>query len=181
MGRMNMEKIRKILETKCKPKEKAALLVQALKAGDIIISDLLEFYKTAKDPEKGFCMSGLTAITRDNPQYIKDHIDFVIGQIGHKAHRVKWESSETVANISIAYPKEVAKAIPLLLNNYENESTVVRWSAALALTEIAKHNPEIRKKLIPFIIQMSKEEMQNGVKQLFVKALKWIEKEGKGN
>ena len=172
-----MEKISEILNSKIKPKEKTAQLVLALQQGEISVAQLLDFFRQAKDPEKGTCLSGLTQITKDNPAFVKDHIDFIISQLTYKAPRVKWEAAETIANISKGYPDKAAKAIPNLLAISEDEGTVVRWSAALALTEIAKNNPETRKELVPYIEKKAVTETQNGVKKIYAKALKAIKKE----
>ena len=66
-----------------------------------------------------------------------------------------------------------------LLINTKEESTVIRWCAAYGLTEIAKNNPETRKELLPIFSEMIKKEQNNGVKNVYSKALKVIEKEDK--
>ena len=118
----------------------------------------------------------LTAITKDNPKYVAGHIDFVIEQIGYKAPRVKWESSEIVANIAAEFPEQAQKAIPLLMINVDDQGTVVKWSAALALTEIAKNNPKTHKQLLPFFREMIGKEENNGVRNIYMKGLTAIEK-----
>jgi HEAT repeat protein len=70
----------------------------------------------------------------------------------------------------------VAKSIPQLLANTKAEGPVVRWSAASALTAIAQHNPASRKELIPKFEAMVKRETNNGVRNIYVKALKFLEK-----
>jgi hypothetical protein len=56
---------------------------------------------------------------------------------------------ETLGNLAQKYPTEAEKAIPKVLVNTKDKSTVVRWCAAFALTEIAKSNPAIRKEVGP--------------------------------
>jgi methyl coenzyme M reductase alpha subunit len=48
--------------------------------------------------------------------------------------------------------------IPKLLKNVKEGSTVIRWCAAYALTEIIKNNPKTRKQLIPLFEEISKTE-----------------------
>jgi|GEM_PF-5001287 len=56
-------------------------------------------------------------------------------------------------------------------------TTVIKWYAAFALAEIAKHNPKARKQVLPIFEKIIKEEHNNGVKSFCVKALKAIEEE----
>jgi len=77
----------------------------------------------------------------------------------------------------LKFSNETEKAIAGLLENTKDKGTVVRWSAAFALGEIAKNNPETRKQLIPIFEKLIKNEKNNGVKNVYLKALKLIKKE----
>ena len=68
--------------------------------------------------------------------------------------------------------------IPTLLKNVKEDSTVIRWCAAYALTEIVKNNPKTRKQLIPLFEEISKTEQNNGVKNVYQKVLKLLDKGG---
>lgn len=172
-----MLEIEQILKSKAKPKEKQVQLVEAIENRVIGIEEVIGYFKSAKDPEKGTLLSAITQITKENPEFIKDEIDFVIDQVAHKAPRVKWESSEIIANIAAKYPEKAAAAIQNLLGNIENEGTVVRWSTAYALTAIAEANQKTHGKLIPlFEEQMAKEE-NNGIRIIYEKALKSLKKQ----
>lgn len=70
------------------------------------------------------------------------------------------------------------KTVPKLLINTKDESTVVRWCAAYALSEIIKSNSNIRCTLVPQIEEIIKNENNNGVKNVYLKALKVIDKKG---
>jgi len=65
----------------------------------------------------------------------------------------------------------------VLLKNTKDKGTVVRWSVAFALGEIAKNNPKAAKILLPKMNELVKKEQNNGVKNVYLKALKVI---GKG-
>jgi hypothetical protein len=171
-----MGKLEEVFATKVKPKELTLLLARTLVSDKTLLGQLEEFYDKAKDSWKGTCLSALTEITKDNPKFIERHIDFIIEQINHKAPRVKWESSEIIANIAREYPDQARKAIPLLLNNINDEGTVVKWSAGYALTEIAKSNPETHKQLLPIFREIIGTEENNGVRNIYLKALKVLEK-----
>jgi hypothetical protein len=76
------------------------------------------------------------------------------------------------------YPEQVTAAIPDLLKNTTNEkinTTVIKWCAAFALTEIAKYNLQARNQLIPAFNRLIQSEENNGVKNMYVKAMKKME------
>jgi hypothetical protein len=79
--------------------------------------------------------------------------------------------------IAPAFPENPKKAIPFLMKNVHDAGTVVKWSAAYGLTEIAKYYPKTRKELIPFFEKVIKKETNNGVKNVYIKAMKRIEKQ----
>lgn len=175
-AKKGFEIIEEIILSKMKPKEKVLNLADTLKKGNYL-DDLLAYYKKAKDPAKGTCLSALTELTKENPVFVKDCMDFIIDQISYKAPRVKWEASETIAYASKLFPEKATKAIPGLMENVKNDGTVVRWSAAFALTEIAKNNPLTQKELIPYFDEMIDNEKENGVRNVYVKAMKILQKE----
>jgi len=115
-------------------------------------------------------------VSKDNPEMVAPYIGILIEYINYKAPRVKWGIPESIGNLAQQYPKEVEKAIPKLLLNTKDKSIVVRWCAAFALTEIAKHNPKLQKDLVLKIEVIVKKEANNGVKNIYLKALKKIEK-----
>jgi len=115
--------------------------------------------------------------SQDNPEFVAPHIGFVIRHLEDKAPRVKWECTRIIANLALKFSNETEKAIAGLLENTKDKGTVVRWSAAFALGEIAKNNPETRKQLIPIFEKLIKNEKNNGVKNVYLKALKLIKKE----
>ena len=162
--------IKEILTSKNKPKEKTMILVNSLKNGKML-NEMFNYYDDASDAEKGTCLSALTYITKDKPQFVKDYIDFIIKQISYKSNRIKWEASEIIANISKLFPDKVVKAIPKFIENNKVGGTVVKWSSANGLVEIAKNNPKTCSELIPYFKKMVKSEINNGIKNIYIKAL----------
>ncbi len=172
--------LEEILKETLKPKEKTARLAECLKSDPKVMDELLELWKSAKDPVKGTLLSAITLIVSENPGFIGDHLDFVIAQIGHKAPRVKWESAEIVGHASKVFHDKVMAAIPALIENTHFDGTVVRWSAAFALSEILVNVPPSREELMPKINAILENETNDGVKSLFYKkAFKIIARESK--
>jgi hypothetical protein len=99
------------------------------------------------------------------------YIDFIIEHFDDGGTRVKWEVAEIIRNLAPKYPEKVTRAIPKLLSSINDRSTVARWSAAYALTEIAKNNPGSRKELIPRFKEILEKEKNHGVRNVYVEAL----------
>jgi hypothetical protein len=119
-------------------------------------------------------------ISAQKPVLLAPFIDVLLKYINYELPRVKWGVPEAIGIMSKDYPDKVAKAIPNLLKNTTDDkinTTVIKWCAAFALSEIAKHNPKTRKQLVPIFEMIIKNEKNNGVKNVYVKALKAIEKE----
>lgn len=171
-----MEEALDILNSRMKPKEKQAAIVEMTRLKKLSIENLLEILKNTKDSYKGTILAVLAEISKENPEFVAAHLDFVITYINHKAPRVMWESSEIVANVSSKYPNDVAYAIPKLIQNLSFEGTVVRWSAAFALTNIALANPNACAGLIPIFEEQLKKELSSGIIKMYQKTLKSLSK-----
>ena len=101
---------------------------------------------------------------------------FLLPSIVHARPRTANANRWAFGYIAQKYPDKVEKSIPKLLENLKDKSTVVRWCAAFALTEIAKHNHEKQEELVNTINKLIKTEQNSGVRNLYIKALKEIEK-----
>ena len=167
-----MSRIQELLQSKRKPKEKLAGLIEAVKQKKIPAKEFIEYFKSASDVEKGTCADAMKHISEDEPEILAPYIDELIEYINYDTPRVKWGVPEAIGNLSQKYPDEAGEAIPKLLINTNNKSTVIRWCAAYALSEIAKHNLKVQKEIIPIIREIAKKEKNNGVKNVYLKALK---------
>ncbi len=174
-----MGKIEEILHSNLKPKEKQTKLVETVCNGKIQDKEFIEFFKSASDVDKGTCADAIKHISEQKPEILAPYIDILVEYINYKAPRVKWGVAEAIGNLAKKYPDKVVQAIPYLLQNtVENNmnTTVTRWCAAYGLSEIAKHNTKAQKELILRIKEIVKKEKNNGVKNVYLKALKDIEK-----
>lgn len=175
-----MTKIEKILKLRIKPKEKQTSLVKAVVSNNIPAKEFIAFFESATDVDKGACADVMKHVSAERPDILIPYIDVLIKYINYKAPRVKWGIPESIGNMAKDYPDETAKAIPNLLENTTNNkinTTVIKWCSAFALAEIAKHNPETRKQLLPIFEKIVGKEKNTGVKNIYVKAMKAIERE----
>ncbi|HQL16975.1 MAG TPA: hypothetical protein PK775_06750 [Rectinema sp.] len=166
-----MSAIKEILASKRKPKEIVELLARALSNDRNLSSELIQCFDHGTTAEKGNCMEAIEFVTKEHPEFSKDCLDFVVAHLNDKAPRVKWEASRIIANVAQKFPDTVQFAIPKLLENTQDKGTVVRWSAAFALTEIAKSNKAAQIKLIPEFRKILEREDNNGVRKIYLKHL----------
>ncbi|MDD5748870.1 MAG: hypothetical protein PHP64_07500 [Actinomycetota bacterium] len=179
-GKNNMSKIDEILQSKIKPKEKQIRLVEAVCQKKITVKEFIGYFVAASDVNKGACADAMKHISASNPEILASYIDTLLPYINYKLPRVNWGVQEAIGNMAMDYPDKVAKAIPYLLKNTTDDkinTTVIKWCAAFALSEIAKNNPKTRKQLLPIFEKIIKSEENNGVKNVYLKTLKILEKE----
>ena len=171
-----MDKIQDVLKEKIKPKEKVDKITQIILEKPDYVNNLIVEFKQGTDVEKGTYATVLKQVSNCNPDIVEPFIDELIEYINYKANRVKWGIPETIGNLAEKHPKKVEKAIPYLILNTGDKSTVVRWFAAYALSNIAVYNLDKREELMEKIHSIIVEEKNNGVKKVYLKALKQIEK-----
>jgi len=164
--------IEEVLKSKKKPKEIVELLAEKLKSDEKLITELIQRFEDGTTAEKGNCMEAIEYVTKENPEFAENCLEFVIEYINDKAPRVKWEACRIIGNIAKKFPDKVKEAIPKLLENTKDKGTVVRWSAAFALTEIAKSGLEMRKELVPEFKKILERENNKGVRNIYLKYLK---------
>ena len=170
-----MATIKDILKSKKKPREIVELLAEKLKSDDKAINELIQCFRDGTTAEKGNCMEAIEYVTKENPEFAENCLEFVIEHINDKAPRVKWESCRIIGNVAKKFPDKVKEAIPKLLENTKDKGTVVRWSAAFALTEIAKSGLEMQKELVPEFKKILERENNKGVRNIYLKYLKDVE------
>jgi len=159
-----------------KPKELVVFLTKSILNDKKLIAELFDVLKTGSDVEKGTIVDVMKNVSKDQPEIFLPYIGVLIDYINYEASRVKWGIPETIGNIAEKFPTKVEKAIPNLIKNTKEDSTVIKWCAAYALSEIMKYNEKARKKLMSTVQNIIKTEKNNGVKNVYVKALKFIEK-----
>lgn len=175
-----MKTMKEILVSKRTPKEIVSISAENILQDPSLFDELMEILKTGTDVEKGTCADIMKHVTAQKPEIAEPFIDAIISYINYKAPRVKWGVPESIGNIAKMSPRKVEKAIPYLLKNtIENKdnSTVIRWCAAYALSEIAKASKN--RDLIKKIKDISGKETNNGVRNVYLKALDQIEKNKK--
>jgi len=169
-----MNLLDEIRKSNKKPKELLVYLSEKVKKDKKLLSDFSDCLKDASAPEKGTLMETLEYASKDNPEVAIPHLNEVINHLSFDAPRVKWEAARVIANVSSKYPDKALLSIDRLLFNTKDKGTVVRWSTAFAIGEIAKFNKNKQRSLVSIIENLIKKEQNNGVKNVYQKALKII-------
>ena len=156
-----------------KPKEKTDALSQLILNNPEITDELISFAKISKDPIKATVIESFEYATKLKPEIATETmLQFVSQTLVENAPRVKWESAKVIGNIAHLFPKQLEESIKNLLVNTEHSGTVVRWSAAFALTQIMKLKTSINGELIPAIEVICKREEKSSVKKIYLEGLK---------
>ncbi|MBU1088303.1 hypothetical protein KKA02_00275 [Patescibacteria group bacterium] len=172
-----MNILNQIKKSKKKHKQLVLDLANKIKKDKKLFSQLVDAFEAGSDVEKGTCAEVMKYVTVEKPEYALFHIGTIIKYINYDAPRVKWGCPETIGNVAKKFPDKVEKAIPNLFINTKDKSTVVRWCAAYALTETAKYNSKKQKELISKFKIIIEKEQNNGVKNVYLKTLKILDKQ----
>jgi hypothetical protein len=173
-----MSNIDEIIQLKIKPMEIQAKLVEAVIQKTVSIQDFIKYFESAPKVTKGICADVMEQVSKQDPHILAPYISILIPYINYDLPKVKWGIPEAIGNMAKNYPEQVTAAIPDLLKNTTNEkinTTVIKWCAAFALIEIAKYNLRARNQLIPAFNQLIQSEENNGVKNMYIKAMKKME------
>ena len=166
--------IKDILSRKdIKPSAKTLLLGEAITMEEITINQVLLYVQTAKEPAQATCMEALEIGSKHKPALVTPAcMKWVKTSLSAKASRLQWESAKVVANCIHLYPAETEAVIHLLCINAEQGGTVVRWSAAAALKQIALLNTSHRNSLLILLEQLQAAEEKNSIRKIYAEAIK---------
>jgi HEAT repeat protein len=170
---MSIESI--LADKSAKPKEKTAALSGALVDGTISVDELVAFARGAKDAARATCIEAAEHASGTRPEIATTELfDFVTDSLAAKAPRVRWESARVIGNTARLFPRRLAPAIESLLANTEDPGTVVRWSAAFALGEIAKLKTAHNRDLVPALQAIADREERESIRKIYLAALRKV-------
>jgi hypothetical protein len=160
-----------------KPKEKTELLSKWIVTNPDKLNELIDFAKNSKETIRATCIEAIEFATKSQPEISSPScLDFVSKTLTEKVPRIKWESARVIGNIAHQHPENLEEAINNLIVNSEHSGTVVRWSAAYALSQIIKIQTSRNKDLIPAIESICKREEKNSIKKIYLDALRKVRK-----
>lgn len=156
-----------------KQKEKIEALAEAIISGELAIIDLIEVASIVKEPAKAVYMEAFEYATNKKPMIASREL-FIFAQnnLRVKSPRLKWESAKVIGNIAHLYSEFLKSAVASLIENTKDEGTVVRWSAAYALTQIFQLSNYSNDEFRILLQNISESEKKNSIKKIYLKALK---------
>ncbi|HEY1045201.1 MAG TPA: HEAT repeat domain-containing protein [Bacteroidia bacterium] len=158
-----------------KAKDKTPILGKMILDDSSMIDTMVSIAQNSKDPIKGTLIEAMEYATQQQPEVVNTNcFHFIIEHLESKAPRVKWESAKVIGNTARLFPKLLPEAVEKLIVNTNHEGTVVRWSAAFALSEILKTKSGLNKDLIPTVQNICEREEKDSIKKIYLKALKSI-------
>lgn len=160
-----------------KPKEKVDALASLISSGSVEVNEVVTFASPAKDPVKASCIEAIERLAASNPGSVPaTAVDFCIASLNDKAPRIKWESAKVIGHCIHRHPKKVNEAVRALLDNTEHDGTVVRWSAAYALSRIVTMGLPLNRSLIPALEAIAAREEKNSIRKIYADAVKAVRK-----
>jgi len=167
-----MKSIESILGSSIAAKQKEVALVSLIEGESGQLAALVERFPSVSKSDQGTVMAALESFSRQRPDLVLLHADFVVGHVEDSQPRVRWEASRVVGNLAGANVPVLQSAVPALLRNARNEGTVVRWSAAFALTQLALGDVVLGQELLPRLAELARRETGDGIRKMYEKALK---------
>jgi len=156
-----------------KAKQKVSSISQLLLSGKVSIQHLISSAKKETDSNKATIIESIEYASKLKADIVNETgFEFAIESLKSDAPRVKWESAKVIANSAHMFPKMLKNAVVNLLTNTEHAGTVVRWSAAGALSKIIQCKTNLNKELIPTIEAIEKREEDNAIKKIYQQGLK---------
>ena len=160
-------------ESTLKAKEKTQIIARHLVNDSFDVATVIDVATNQKDAMKAICLEACEYAVRMRPDCsTPELVDFAIPCLREKAPRVKWEAAKVIGNCIARYSDRIEEAIPPLLENTEHSGTVVRWTAAYALSEILMLRTPLNHELIPVVEAIIKREEKNSIRKMYTAALK---------
>lgn len=170
-----MRLVERLRGSELRAKELSSFLSKEIVKDRDLLEGLADDIDLLNDVEKGILLEAIEYATNIDPEVVEPVLEVVFECLKCEAPKVKWEAARVVGNVAHLFPDEVSRFVPRLLENTRHRGTVVRWSTAFALGEIIKHDMKTRHGLLPEVEKILKREKNNGVKNVYKKALKSLQ------
>lgn len=168
---MNLDELLK--NKSLKPKEKTEAIAEVILNGEMTPGDIIFAAVGAKDTVKATYMEAFEYATNKNPEIATMELfSFASEHLSANAPRLKWESAKVIGNIAHLYADHLEPTIASLLENSRDDGTVVRWSAAYALSAIFRLTDYANDDFRSQLVSICETEEKNSIKKIYLKALK---------
>lgn len=157
--------------------EKRKAVVTAIVSKEVDCSTILETCRSLSEKKCSLLLEAIEEVSRSKEYTLDaDYLDLAQKYILSSDNSCKREASRIVGNLAAKFPTKLDDAIKDLLQNTDNEGTVIRWASAYALSRIIVIPQYAKSSLFEQISDLCAREEENGVKNQYIKALKKAEK-----
>ncbi len=158
-----------------KGKAKVNFLAEGLMNGEYDAAELALLAKQGTVANQKIAMEALEDFSREHPFPMHDAVwEFLIAGLGSNDTTLKREAARLLVNCANNASKRLEDALPLVLKNLEHSSTVVRWSAAMALESIFKNNSSLGLECRELTEELVNREEKQSIRKILVRSLQYI-------
>lgn len=170
-GEMNFIEI--LIDKSSKGTAKRAEIIKMLLDNSLSLNEIKRESDSLNEKQMVIILEAIEEITNKKiKQLDPSYIAFAEKYILSDSNSCKREASRIIGNLAEQYPDKLGTAIDPLILNTNNESTVVRWGSAYALSRIIVLDTFSKSDLFHEINNICDKEQENGVKNQYIKALK---------
>ena len=167
-----------IIENKrMKRLQKRNILVEAIIQREIQFSEIDDACHSLPNKSISLILEAIEEVSRSKVFVLEEnYLHLAEKYILANDNSCKREASRIVGNLASKYPNILDTAIEALIQNTQDEGTVIRWGSAYALSRIIVIPQYANSSLFERIQDLCEKENENGVKNQYVKAIKKAEK-----
>lgn len=156
-----------------KTKDRVRLLGQLLLDNTLAVGEVIAAAENETNTNKATLIEAMVFASQTRADLItQGAFAFAVANLTSPAPRVKWESAKVVANTAHLFPQLLKGAMYSLLDQTEHTGTVVRWSAAKALTAILACNTPLKTQLMPALEAIERQERDQAIKKIYREGLR---------
>ena len=149
--------------------EKRKLMVTGLLSEEFTVGTLPQL----NDVQTGIALEAMEEISQKEATIINENwLKFAEKYIDSGNNTLKREAARVTGNIAHIFSEKLEGIIPKLLQNAENESTVIRWSSGYSLGRIIQIPKFAKSDLFDILSKIAENEQDNGVKNQYLNGLK---------
>lgn len=166
--------IRQIIDNKSvKRLEKRTVLVEGIINRNFDFSAVSAACSLLPEKKISLLLEAIEEVNRSKEFFLEeDYLKLSENYILSSDPSCKREASRIVGNLAAAFPEDLDRAISALLQNADDEGTVIRWASAYALSRIVIIPQYARGPLFEQISDLYEKEKETRVKNQYSKALK---------
>ena len=166
--------IQQIMDDKSvKRLEKRKAIVEGIINGNFDFSAVSAACSLLPEKKSSLLLEAIEEVSRSKEFALEEeYLQLSEGYILSSDPSCKREASRIIGNLAAAFPENLDQAITALLQNADDEGTVIRWATAYALSRIVIIPQYARGPLFEQISHLYEKEKESGVKNQYGKALK---------